>query len=67
MALSPKVEKSAISNTHVDTNMMVVSHIKNQLKIWKRIEKCLQDCNFQKFAELQTLNFRKKLAERNET
>ena len=39
MAPSQKVEKSAISITHVDTVMMVVSHIKNQLKIWRRIEK----------------------------
>ena len=30
MAPSQKVEKSAISILHVDTNMMVVSHIKNQ-------------------------------------
>ena len=40
MAPSQKVEKSAISITHVDTNLMVVSlsHIKNQLKIWRCIE-----------------------------
>ena len=38
-SLHQKVERSAISITHVDTNMMVVTHIKNQVKIWRHIEK----------------------------
>ena len=49
MAPSQKVGKSAISITHVDTNMMVVSHIKNQLKIWRHIEKYPYNCDFQQF------------------
>ena len=38
MAPSQKVGKSAISRTHVDTNIMIVSHIKNQLKMRSGIE-----------------------------
>ena len=58
MAPSQNVDKCAISITHVDTNMMVVTHIKNQLKIWRRIGKvCITD--FQQFSKLLTLNFGK--------
>ena len=52
MAPSQKVEKSAISIKLVDTNMMVVSHIKNQFKIWMRIEKKSVICVFQQFSKL---------------
>ena len=37
MVPSQKFEKFVISITHVDTNMMVLSHIENQLKIWRCI------------------------------
>ena len=67
MAPSQKVEKSAISITHVETNMMVVSPIKNQLKIWRRIEKSLYNRDFQKFIQVQSPKLQQKLAEPNET